>query len=118
MEDEVFLEKGTRGLVQCRTDVEIVKVGWSLDPPPLIRKPLVLLDHYNGVWSKAGPGYSTGLYDIDRNYTLIIQTVRVDDGGTYYCSVTAQDGTSAFNSTTVKVVGKSTSIYQDLVIFL
>ena len=102
---------GTKGQVPCRTDAEVAIVAWSLDPPPEFWRQLVFLDHYKGVWSKGhGPGYSRGLYDIDRNYTLIIETVRVEDGGTYYCSVTAQDGTSAFNSTTVKIVGKSTRI--------
>ena len=110
MEGEVFMEKGTRGLVPCRTDAEVINVGWSRDPPPLVQKPIVFLDHYKGVWSKGGPGYSTGLYDIDRNYTLIIHNVRVEDGDTYYCSVTAHNGNSAFNSTTVKIVGKSARI--------
>ena len=101
---------GTKGQVPCRTDAEVATVTWSLDPPPEIQRQLVFLDHYKRVWRKGGPGYSEGLYDIDRSYTLIIQNVRVKDGGTYYCSVTARDGTSASNSTTVKVVGKSTRI--------
>ena len=105
MEDEVFLEKGTRGLVPCRTDLEVVSVIWSLDPPPA-RKLLVILDYYNGVWTKGGPGYTKGLYDIDRNYTLIIKHVRVDHSATYYCMIGAIGVGTAFNSTTVNIFGK------------
>ena len=108
MEEEVFLEIGTRGLVPCRTDLEVVNVIWSLDPPPIIRKPLVIIEYYNGVWTKGGPGYTKGQYDIDQNYTLIIKDVGIEDGATYYCSV-AQLGTGgASNNTDVNIFGRST----------
>ena len=106
MEDEVFLEKGTRGLVPCRTDIDVVNLVWSLDPPP-IREMLVILDYYGGKWVKFVPGNFKGVFDIDQDFSLVIKDVRVETAASYYCTV-GENGTrrSFTNSTNVNVYGK------------
>ena len=105
MEDQV-LEKGSRGLVPIRTDIEVINVVWSLDPPPS-RKLLVILDYYDGEW-KTFNHYSRGLFDIDKNLSLIIKDVRIEDGATYYCTVGENGTRQAFtNSTAVKIYGNT-----------
>ena len=106
MEDEVFLEKGTRGLVPCRTDIEVDGVVWSLDPPPP-REILVLIDFYGGEGEKVFLGSSKGVFDIEQDFSLVIKNVRIEHGATYHCTV-GENGTrkSYTNSTNVNVFGK------------
>ena len=106
MEDEVFLEKGTRGLVSCRTNIEVISAIWSVDPPP-IRKPLVILDFYGGEWIKKVQKDFKGVIDIDQDFSLVIKDVRVESGATYHCTV-GENGTRNVltNHTTVNVFGK------------
>ena len=107
MEGGVFLEKGTRGLVPCSTDIEVNGVVWSLDPPPT-QKPLAILDFYRGEWIKFVPGNYKGVFDIDQDFSLIIKDVRVENGVTYHCTV-GENGTLNYftNHTAVNVFGKS-----------
>ena len=106
MEDEVFLEKGTRGLVPCRTDIDVDSVVWSLDPPPA-RQLLVILDFYRGEWIKVVPGNFKGVFDIDQDLSLVIKDVRVASGATYHCTVGENGTLNAFtNHTVVNVFGK------------
>ena len=108
MEGEVFLEKGTRGLVPCRTDIEVNGVVWSLDPPPTIRETLVILDYYGGKLVKFVPGNYKGVFDIDQDFSLVIKDVRVENGVTYHCSVSENGTLNSFtNHTAVNVFGKS-----------
>ena len=107
MDDQVFLEKGTRGLVPCRTDIEVVNLAWSLDPPP-IRETLVILDYYGGKWVKFVPGNFKGVFDIDQDFSLVIKDVRVDNAATYHCTVGENGTGNVFtNHTAVNVFGKS-----------
>ena len=107
MEGEVFLEKGTRGLVPCRTDIEVNGVVWSLDPPPTIRETLVILDYYGGKLVKFVPGNYKGVFDIDQDFSLVIKDVRVENGVTYHCTVSENGTLNSFtNHTAVNVFGK------------
>ena len=120
MEEEVFLEKGTRGLVPCRTDIQVVNLIWSLDPPPA-REPLVILDYYRGEWIKKVQKDVKGVIDIDQDFSLVIKDVRVESGNTYHCTVGENGTRRAFtNSTIVNVFGKMycTFFYNDWSSFL
>ena len=106
MEEEVFLEKGTRGLLPCRTDIEVVNLLWSLDPPPA-RELLVILEYYGGKWIKVVPGNFKGVFDIDQDFSLVIKDVRVESGAAYHCTVGENGTLNAFtNHTVVNVFGK------------
>ena len=118
MEDEVFLEKGTRGLVPCRPDIDAVHVIWSLDPPP-IRKPLVINDFIRGEWKTFFLGGSKGMFDIDQDFSLVIKDVRVESGATYHCTVGENGTRNVFtNHTTVNVFGKLQVLKTSEVLFL
>ena len=49
----------------------------------------------NGVWKKGGAGYDQGLYDIDANFSLLVQNISIGNEDVYYCEI--------FNSETGKI---------------
>ena len=105
--NDVYLEAGTRGLVPCgRTDINASRVLWSRDPPPIDNLVTFIFDN-KGVWTKYIPDDYEGLYDIDQDFNLIIQNVRLEDEGTYYCTLEERDSFNRFNvSRTVTLFGK------------
>ena len=77
--------------------------------------PLSVLISYgqaSGSWGKGGPGYDSGLYDIHSNFSLIINSVSVEDNDHFMCELVVRGNLDPFeNSTNVTVFGKPHEIY-------
>ena len=78
---------------------------WSKGPTLILRYVLE-----NGDWRKYLTENVEGSYDIDANYSLIIQNVTIDSEDVYYCDVFDLDtGEIGREEVNVVVFGKSNS---------
>ena len=108
-EPEVVLQKDTRGVLPCRvnpsTDVGIV--FWSRGSTLSTGEIVVTMSILGGTKIKFGTGYSSGLYDINDELSLIIKNVSVEDNGSFFCEI-SEEGTGdlSHNQTYVAVFGK------------
>ena len=105
---EVVLQKGERGVLPCRVSREVGTVTWSRGPELTTADILITLQlPHNGEFIKAGQGYEDKLYDIDDNFSLIINEARIYNNGNYFCDVLDLDsGRPITNNTNVIVFGE------------
>ena len=70
--------------------------------------PLVSLVNREGVWAKGGPEYEAGIYDVDTNFSLVINHVQIEHSDVYFCRVAPFQTTAKrfTNQTKVRVFGK------------
>ena len=101
------LLRGDRGMLPCRVQREVNTVTWSKGLTPQTAQTLVIYKHYNNEWSKFGPGYNGGLYDIHVNFSLVIHNVTIQDNGSFFCEILDKViGQNYWNVTDVLVYGK------------
>ena len=68
---------------------------------------LISYSQIKSIWEKSGPGYDSGLYDIHRNFSLIINSVSVEDNDRFLCELVVKGNIDPFqNATNVTVFGK------------
>ena len=117
---EVILRKGTTAHLPCRVDRKIATLNWSKSPSPSSSKEvLIIFTFYKDVWTKEGPGYSDGSYNITSNFSLIINDVRIEDNAHFFCEILDIDtGRNFINQTNVTVFGKSSKFIQLKSLFL
>ena len=68
---------------------------------------LVTMKLQENIWTKNGQGYEEHLYDMEANFSLVIENVTTGYEGLYACSTI--DPTSGYpisNGTALKVFGK------------
>ena len=70
---------------------------------------LVLIQFHNEVWTRAGPGFDKGLYNVTDNFSLVLQkNIALEDSGKYFCEIFDwEEGQNYANNTVVEVVGKN-----------
>ena len=103
---EVTLRKGTQGVLPCTFEREVLAVHWNKGPTYFTSETVVLLDLHEQVGTKGGPGYDEGTFDIDTKSSLLIQDVKMDDAGRYFCAVFDLETERQFhNYTDVSVFG-------------
>ena len=74
---------------------------------PASETTLIIGGYYQGVWEKGGHGYDRGLYDIDRNFSLIIRHVEIDDHDSFICTAAILEPRTFLRSrTNASVVGE------------
>ena len=103
---QVTLQKGSRGVLPCRVTRQVDSITWSRGPTFESSQPILAFRFYDGTWEKLGTGYTEGLYDINANFSLIINTVTIEDRGYFFCEMLDRDiGQSFENQTQVVIIG-------------
>ena len=107
-DEHVTLENGIRGEVPCRVTRQVDSITWSKGPNFAASQRLLVFQFYNNEWSKLGSGYTEGLYDIEANFSLVINDVKIqDDGFFFFCEILDRDtGQSFANKTELDVIGR------------
>ncbi|XP_038068836.1 uncharacterized protein LOC119738161 isoform X2 [Patiria miniata] len=86
----IFLERGNPGILSCPPVAsgriplgQIIAMYWYF---PRVRDEDILISYFFG---NVGPqnGIPEGVYDINGNFSLVIENVTDSDEGTYYCRV-------------------------------
>ncbi|XP_063960213.1 uncharacterized protein LOC135155235 [Lytechinus pictus] len=100
MESSVKLEVGQSGRVPCRVKIRPKKVSWVTSSG----EALVFIDLSNSVITRGGSGYEQNMFNISREYSLVIYNVTIQNEGLYLCVVADRDtGTSYDDSTALDV---------------
>ena len=106
-ESEVVLRRGSRGLLSCREEGNLTLINNAVWEKLASDTPLITGGYYQGVWEKGGHGYDKGLYDIDKNFSLIIRHVDIVDHDSFFCSAAILEPRTFLRSlTNVSVVGE------------
>ena len=108
-EPEVVLEKETEGLLPCNVipGIEVGIASWLKGRTFRTAELLVELNLLGEKKEKGGNGYTSGSYDIDDYYSLIIENVTIRDNGHFFCEIVTLDTNENFNNeTNVIVFGK------------
>ncbi|XP_038053948.1 uncharacterized protein LOC119726363 [Patiria miniata] len=86
----IFLERGNPGILSCplvassRIPLDQIEVMYWYSPR--VRDENILISYFKGNVAPQN-GIPEGVYDINRNFFLVIQNVTDSDEGTYYCNV-------------------------------
>ena len=108
---EVDLQKGESGVLPCRVgegEVAPVMVIWRKGHTFELALILIIYDFRGEKWVKAGQGWTDGDYDININFSLIIENASVETADKYFCQIyDSNTGLYFLNKTTVHVYGKS-----------
>ena len=97
------VERGSSTELPCGYDHEVNTVFWRKENSSAVDAEQIATLYSNG--SRIGhPGFDTRRFDITSNYSLVINDVRLEDEGLYFCQVldSALDETFG-NYTYVKV---------------
>ena len=81
-ETRVLLQMGITGTLPCEVKVRTDTILWLKGSTGILRYVLE-----NEVWRKHLTTDLEGSYDIDANFSLVIQNVTTYNDGTYYCEV-------------------------------
>ena len=66
----------------CEVTVQTETIIWRKGSSPIL---IYVLE--NGIWRKAGAGYDEGLYDINANFSLLMQNISIGNEDVYYCDI-------------------------------
>ena len=106
-ESNVTEQIGTEGLLPCRTEGNPIAVAWQKGEHPANSQQLMYYNYINNKWQKKGEGYSTGVYDMNLNFSLIVKNITVQNSGVYFCSVFDEEtGKISTEYTSLAVIGK------------
>ena len=106
-EPHIVLEKGSTGLLPCKYERKVSAVTWTKGPSSSEAELLLIYDTFKSKWRKWGPGYEDGYYNITSNYSLVINSARIENNDRYYCEVSdLESGFPIMNRTDVIVFGK------------
>ena len=106
-EAEIVLRKGSHGLLPCRVDKEVAGVYWSKGPTFRTSTLLLLMEFHDNTWKREIPEDSKQFYNINDNFSLVINRTRIQDNGLFFCEILDLDtGTPFVNQTSVTVFGK------------
>ena len=101
-ETNVLLQIGTSEALQCEVKVRTKIIYWWKESSLILEYSL-----NNGAWQTSGSGNDEGLYNIDANFSLLIQNVTIANEDVYYCEIFNLDtGMTETQQITVTVVGK------------
>ncbi|XP_072166138.1 uncharacterized protein [Diadema setosum] len=100
------LQYGNRAILRCRYEKVVYVVSWRKGDEYANAQPVVALDtRYEVNQRQFGDGYDQGWYNISDDYSLVISSARIQDGGKYYCVVSdLATGRLLVNSTYVDIV--------------
>ena len=104
---EVVFHKGSRGLLPCSLDGEgeIAYIQWYKGVT--FQGHLFQYEYRNGHLIKLHSGDGSGYYDLNENFSLVIDPVRVDDTDQFTCQIVVEGILDPFqNSTNVYIFGK------------
>ena len=88
-------------------DTEIATVIWNTGPALSGTDAIIIFEHINDLWNKIpGPNVSSDSYDINSNFSLIINEVSIEDDGIFYCHVFDKDANRFVKYTKLIVFGK------------
>ena len=106
---------GTRGLLPCdlARDKGIAFAYWYTGLT--FSAELIVNGYADNEWKKSGPGYDSGSYDITNNFSLIINSVSVEDNDQFTCEIVYLDGQNAQKSLNVSVFSKCALVGSSLV---
>ena len=96
----------TRGVLPCNLDRdrEIAYAFWYKGVTFTGR--LIIYNYRDGVWEKLGPGYESGSYNITENFSLIINSVSLEDNDQFTCEIVYLGAQNAQKSMNVSVFSK------------
>ena len=103
---QISLRKGSQGVLPCVIEGVFDAVQWSKGPDPSSAVILVAYDNFDGYWKKWGKGFQDGSFDINNNFSLVINTVDISDRGRYICEVSFKEEGQLLNHSDVNVFGK------------
>ena len=97
---------GTRGLLPCdlARDRGIAFAYWYTGLT--YSGELIINGYADNEWRKSGPGYDSGSYDITNNFSLIINSVSLEDNDQFTCEIVYLDEQNAQKSLNVSVFSK------------
>ncbi|XP_071510272.1 roundabout homolog 2-like, partial [Diadema antillarum] len=100
------LQYGDRATLKCQYEEAVNAVYWLKGDTYADAELLVLLDLFQEISDRKGPGYDQGWYNISEDYSLVINSTRIQDRGKHFCAVLdLTTGSLLSNSTYVEVVG-------------
>ena len=101
-ETNVLLQTGTSESLPCEVKVRTETIFWLKESSSILEYSL-----NNGVWETSGTGYDEGLYNIDANFSLLIQNVTISSEDVYYCDIlNSETGIIETQQINVTVFGK------------
>ena len=104
---EVVFQKGSRGLLPCSLDGdrEIAYIQWYKGV--IFQGYLIEYEYRDGHLIKLNSGDGSGYYDLNENFSLVIDPMRVEDNDQFTCEIVVEGILDPFqNSTNVSVFGK------------
>ena len=104
---EVVFQKGSRGLLPCSLDGEgdIAFIYWYKGVT--FQGSLFQYEYRDGALTKIVSGDESGYYDMNENFSLVIDPVRVGDTDQFTCEIVVEGILDPFqNSTNITVFGK------------
>ena len=105
---EILVAKGAPAVLPCRVENKVASVTWSKGAQLDSAEIIVIYQDLKEGWVKEIYGDIEGLYDIESNFSLIINEVMIDHDGFFFCEVLdVASGRSIANQTYVKVYGES-----------
>ena len=105
-DQSVFLERGRRGIVPCppiasrKIDPASTDYAYWYYPRP--QRGSLLISYFRGIVAPQN-GIPEGVYDIDRNFSLVIENVTDSHEGTYFFKVKARQEAVQGGKVTVAV---------------
>ena len=103
---EIVLRKGSQGVLPCRAEKEAAALYWYKGPTLKTATLLLLTLRYENVWEKEITAEFRGLYDINDNFSLVINSTRIHDNDYFFCDILDPESGTFSNKTRVTVFGK------------
>ena len=111
-DQHLTFQTGDRVELPCRVHRKVHSVTWSKGHTVQTADVLVFLSFDASGLRKAGQGYESGFYDIDSNFTLIVNSVNVRNHGLYFCEILDWESGRTFgNQTDVAVWGEFSMLF-------
>ena len=94
------------GVLPCKIGRTLsTTVYWGIGPNASNVHNIVA--YFPAIGKRFGPGYKSGLFNVSDHYSLIINNVRIEDEGNYFCEVFDDElGRPVLNQTKLHVVGE------------
>ncbi|XP_038068838.1 uncharacterized protein LOC119738162 [Patiria miniata] len=113
----IFLERGNPGILSCplvasgRIPLDQIEVMYWYFPQ--VRDEDILISYFLGNVAPQN-GIPEGVYDINRNFSLVVENVTESDGGTYFCRVKPKWKVVVDGHVTMRVKVSPTELFPDV----
>ena len=94
-------------MLPCKYNDEVSEITWTKGPQIHDAAFLLVYEVLRGNWRIWGPGYDSGLYNVTNEFSLVINTIAIENTDRYFCEVRDMATRTLFNNhTDVTIFGK------------